>query len=344
MLIVAIALLTTMLTAWEWRMRSLELLPGDLDDGPSSWAALRRRIDTENVPLAIVGDSRILFDTDLDRFEMLTGVRPLQLALPGTNGCPFLQNIAADPHFRGLLIVGITDVSYFRKETGRMAGALEAYRYESPAQRVSRTILDGLSRVFGFLDDDYRLSKLVQRLDPDWRSGVLGPYDDAWKLRVTGADRQTWLWPRIQSDTRLREHARMAWRFGSFAGAPVSDEIVAATLSATQAAVAAIRAHGGDVVFVHPPSAPELRAREDARLPRSRGWDSLLTTAGVRGIHADDEPTMHGLDIPEFSHLSRACATVFTDSYVRRLAQISDQVHLLRTAPPPLAPADCTVP
>ncbi|MEP6967006.1 MAG: hypothetical protein ABI906_02895, partial [Pseudomonadota bacterium] len=87
-----VMILTLVLSGfWEWRIRGLELSPGDLGDGPSHWAEQRRRIDAEAVPVAIVGDSRILFDTNFDRFERLTGLRPVQLALPGTNGLPFLE-------------------------------------------------------------------------------------------------------------------------------------------------------------------------------------------------------------------------------------------------------------
>src|SRR5687768_1829543 len=75
----------TIIGLWEWQTRRLGLVPGDLRDGPSFWAEQRRRIDHEPIQVAIVGDSRILFDTDLARFEALSGVRPLQLALPGTN-------------------------------------------------------------------------------------------------------------------------------------------------------------------------------------------------------------------------------------------------------------------
>jgi hypothetical protein len=336
--------MTLVLTVfWEWRMRALELSPGDLGDSASAWVEQRHRVDAGDIPVAIIGDSRILFDTDLDRFETLTGVRPLQLALPGTNARPILENLAADPRFTGVAIVGITEVSYFRKELGRFGDALKTYRYESPARRASFLIHRGLSRALAFLDDDYRFSKLVQRVDPDLRADVQGPYDDVWKIWVNADNRQTWLWPRIEHDARLREHARAAWRWGSFAGDPVSDDIIKMTMDATRSAVAAIRARGGDVVFVRPPSAPELRVREDRRLPRSRGWDALLEAAQVRGIHFDDESAMQGLVIPEYSHLSRACATVFTDTYVRRLTELVPRIKLLGDVPSALAPKDCAL-
>jgi len=341
MFIVALTLTLLLTGLWEWRMRKLGLEPGDLGDGASAWAEQRRRIDNEDVAVAIVGDSRILYDTNLDRFAALTGVRPVQLALPGTNARPFLENLAADPNFKGLVIVGISELSYFRKETGLMADALNHYRYESPAQHISFWLYRDLARVLGFLDEDYRLSKLVLRLDPDLRAGVKGPYDAVWKIFMNADDRQTWMWPRIEHDDYLREHARVIWTGLIFPGLPIADDIIAMTLATTRKAVATIRARGGEVVFVRPPSDPVLRAIEEPRLPRAKGWDPLLASADVRGIHFDDDAAMQGLNLPEYSHLTRACATVFTDAYVRRLAQLTSRLTLRADSPPPLAPHDC---
>jgi hypothetical protein len=335
----ALVLALVLTVAWEWRMRALELAPGDLGDGPSVWAEQRRRIDHEPVPVAIVGDSRILFDTDLDRFEALTGVRPVQLALPGTNARPFLEDLAADPDFRGLLIVGIAEVSYFRPGVGMMKDALPRYHFESPAQRSSYLIHRELRRHTALLDPEYRLSRLVERLDPNWRSGVEGPYDGVWKIIRMGDQRHAWLWPRIEHDARLRAHARSAWH--DFKGPVVSDALIRTTQRQTREAVAGIRARGGDVIFVRPPDAAQLRVNEDKRLPRARGWDPLLAAAGVQGVHADDLPGARGLVIPEYSHLTRACATVFTDIYVRRLAALTPRIRLKPNAPPPLSARDC---
>lgn len=344
MFAIALTLTVALWAGWEWQMRRLELTPGDLGDSASAWAEQRRRVYTPG-SVVILGDSRILFDTDLNRFSALTGVRPIQLALAGTNARPFLEDLAADRRFNGLVIVGIAETSYFRKEVGLQKDALARFHYESPAQRSSFLLNRALRRGFAFLDEDYRLSNLVARLDPGWRVGARGPYDDVWKLSDAGDERQTWLWPRIEHDARLRAHARAAWRGASgrgiFTGKPVAAAIIAMTLETTRTAVSEIRARGGEVVFVRPPSAPQLRSREDLSLPRAKGWDALLVAAKVRGVHFDDDPAMQGLSIPEFSHLSRACATVFTDAYVRRLATITTRVRLRSDAPPPLAPRDC---
>jgi hypothetical protein len=206
--------------AWEWRMRTLGLQAGDLDDGPSFWAEQRRRIDGDDVTIAILGDSRILYDTDLARFELLTGVRPVQLAIAGSNALPFLEDLAGAARFKGLAIVGIADRSYFRDGPGLGGPALERYRFESPAVRTSFLLHRSLSRVLAFLDDNYRLSKLVRHLDEGWRTGAQFPVPERlWKLGSVTDDRQTFMWARVESDARVRAHQRSTWRSRRFARA-----------------------------------------------------------------------------------------------------------------------------
>ena len=93
------------------------------------------------------------------------------------------------------------------------------------------------------------------------------------------------------------------------------------------------RARGGEVVFVRPPSAPELRVNEEAQVPKARGWNHLLSNTKSAGIHVDDLPAAQGLSLPEWSHLNRKCATVFTDAYVRRLAELTPRLKLRADAP-----------
>lgn len=340
-IVLSVAVLVVAATAiWEWRMRALQLLPGDLQDSSSLWADQRRRIDKEHVAIAIVGDSRILFDTDLDRFETLTGTRPLQLALAGTNARPFLEDLAADPNFRGLALVGISEWSYFRTARGLHADALDRYHFESPAQRVSFLIYRRLSDVLGFLDAEYRLSRLVLRLDHGLRPGARNPYQEPWKLAITGRDRQTALWPRIETDLYLNRHARAVW-VQTYSVPPISAEVIAMTQKVTREAVIAIRAHGGDVIFIRPPSRGLIQDKENRFAPRTQVWDALLAAAAVHGLHADDDPVASELFIPELSHVSRACSSVYTDSFVRRLTLLSPRVKLRADAPAPLKATDC---
>jgi hypothetical protein len=331
---------TLLMMAWEWNAReNLGLRAGDIDDSAQSWAEQRRLADA--APVTIVGDSRILFDTDLDRFQQMTGVRPIQTAIPGTNGRALLESYANDPEFHGLLILGLAELSYFRPAGVGLGGPyLKSFdKNDKPAQLTGLWIDRWLQRHLAFMDSDYRLSRWVPRFDHTMRKGAYGPYEDVWKISETFDGRQTFMWDRIEKDAYLRDHARYAWNL--FKGPRMPPFIARAVVERSAEAVRRIRARGGDVIFIRPPSAPELRAVEDKRLPRSEGWDQLLAATKAKGIHADDLPQAQNLVIPEWSHLSRRCAAVFTDAYVRRLVELTPRLKLRADAPPPLSRADC---
>jgi hypothetical protein len=341
MSLTVMVLVVILTSLWEWKMRSLQLVPGDLGDDLSEWAELRKKVDVDPTPLAILGDSRILLDTDLDRVQQLTGVRPVQLGLTGTSGLPILEDLAADPHFKGLAVVGVTELAYFGKSlTDKAQKAIDLAHRGSPSQRGSFLIYRELSPYLVMLDPNYRFSKLVARLDRGLRPGVRVPYEDVWKINEMFDGGQTWVWRRLEHDQPLSDHARLVWH-NIFKLGLAQEYSMPTALERTKVAVDKIRARGGDVVFVRPPSSPKLRTLEDTRLPRAKVWDALLAYSRTRGVHADDLPAAQGLTLPEESHLSRACATVFTDAYIRSLAQMTPFLKIRRNAPPVLSPHNC---
>ena len=334
------AAVTVLTAAWEWNARTrIGLRAGDIGDSPQAWAESRRAADHAQV--AIVGDSRILFDTDQGRFEALTGVRPVQVSHVGTNSRTLLEHFANDPNFHGLLIVGMADIIYFgRPGIGLAATAIHNYdRNGKPSQLTGLWLDRWLQNYLAFMDSDYRLSLWLPRFDTGWRKEVDSPYDDVWKISETFPGRQYFMWDRIETDPYLRAHARYAWH--GFKRPPIPPWLANRTIARTAEAVRRIRARGGDVIFVRPPSAPQLRVNEEKSLPRKLGWDRLLVGAKAKGIHADDLPQAQNLVLPEWSHLSRKCAAVFTDAYVRRLVELTPRLKLRPDAPPPLSRADC---
>jgi hypothetical protein len=236
-------LLVLLTSLWEWKMRTLELIPGDLGRSTDRWAELRRQVDKRDVPVVIAGDSRILYDSDLDRATQLIGVPPLQLAIPGASGLPILEEIADDPNFKGLDIVGICETQYFDLTGSREQEAIGLSRWESPSKHISFLIYRVLSHGLAMLDEDYRLSTLVFRLDNDWRSGVRGPCQANWKPQETGADGQVWLWRRVEHDRRLTEHMRYIW-LHHFPFEPLDDKTISTVSGRTKVAVDKTRARG----------------------------------------------------------------------------------------------------
>ena len=314
----AVTLLGTV--GWEAKARSMSLHAGDLDDGPALWSEERRKVDDgPREQVVLLGDSRILYDTDLDVWQEVSGRRPLQLALRGTPGAAFLADIAADEHFAGLAVVGMSEALYFSGRMGLHGKALDYARTESPSQRSGHVLHVGLSQGLAFLDESYALFPMLEQFDVPNRGDIKGPYLDVWKIAETTDGRQTHLWERIETDARLREHAILVWGDGK--GPPLTDEQITKTIDAAKRDCAKIRARGGEVVFLRPPSGQPNRANEELRAPRAKVWDRLLRETGSRGIHFEDYPAMQGLEVPEHSHLSRASSKVFSRAYVEALVK-----------------------
>ncbi len=323
----------------EANARRIGLHAGDLDNSQVAWVEERAR--SQAAAVAIVGDSRILFDTDLDRFEALTGIRPVQLAIHGTSALTLLEDVASNENFHGLLVVGLSDTMFFMPFDGYGEYVRRRGDFTSPSGRISSELDHMLQRSFAFLDASHRLSVAAHRLDPDFRTGVEGPKHDIWKLSEVGENRATWMWPRVETDPRVRARARWAWK-GFKEKFPYTPKLIAKGHARAVAAVNAIRARGGEVVFVRPPSDIHLRVNEEAQVPKARGWDALLRNTRAVGVHNDDlPPSVRRLIMPEWSHLNRACATVFTDAYVRALAELTPRLKLRAGAPPPLTRDDC---
>ena len=327
------------ITALEVNARRIGLNPGDLDNSEVAW--VKERVRSESADVAIVGDSRILFDTDLDRFEALTGKRPVQLAIHGTSALTLLEDAAGNENFRGLLIVGLADTMFFQPFDGYGGYVRRRGDFTSPSGRLGIEIDHIFQRRLAFLDSNYRLSVAAHRLDPDFRPGVEGPKHDIWKVQEVGENRATSMWPRVEHDLAYRARTRWAWK-GFKEKYPFTPQLIAKGHARAVKAVAAIRARGGEVVFVRPPSAVQLRVNEESQLPKVKGWDALLRNTRTVGVHNDDLPAeVQNLTMPEWSHLNRACATVFTDAYVRRLANLTPRLKLRVDAPPPLTRDDC---
>ena len=322
-ILLAAALVAAVLTlAWEMKMRSVGLTTRDLGDSPGHWSVERRKVDRGEADIAIVGDSRILFDTDLALLERMTGLRAVQLATVGTNSSFLLEDLAADPDFTGVALVGITELSYFRPKeqgAGYAARSLDYFSRESPSQRFGHRIQLALSHVFAFIDGNHRLSELAVTW-PYWpRRYVRNAYDNPWKVMETQAGRQTWMWPVIWQNPWRLAQARRAWN--DFKGEPVTDDVIVETIARSKAAIETIRARGGEVVYLRPPSMDPLLSNEHLRAPREKVWDRLIRETGTVGLYYADDPSLREMDLPEYSHLSPVCARQYTWAYAKALRE-----------------------
>jgi hypothetical protein len=327
------ALLTLGATvAWEIRCRAWGYAP-TLNDMPDLWAQRREAVKPDS--LVIIGDSRPLFDLDLDQLEQGLGQRPVQLALAGSCAYPVLADLAADEKFHGTIICSIVPGMWLAPrgplvETSQTA--LKRYHTWTWAQRAGHELGMLTEEHIAFLkQDDLTLAMLLGKVPLPARAGTghppLPPY-----FCTVDRERRARMIDRCAQPGALQDRIKYGWpalftpppppsfvppeAFAKFMG-----QAIEARFRDTAAAVQKIRARGGKIVFVRFPHTSELKKLEDASMPRTGVWTRILNVTGAPGIYYSDHPELASFDCPEWSHLSGPDSVEFTKRLVPHLKE-----------------------
>lgn len=312
------ALIVVFLVAWEMYWRSKGYV-GGYSDSQDLWAIQRERVgEGDGKQTVFVGASRTRFDIDLDTWERERGRRPVQLAMNGAAGYPFLADLATDERFSGTVICGVTEGLFFLPEfTGLAQRAIKLVRYaqrRGPSEAVSYWLLQKLETRLAMLNGwDLSLSALINsRFRMEDREGAVVIPPEPPLFATLTADRQANMWDRVREDSELGRRIQQIWLplFGF--GPPPGGPPLEAVMGSVVRSVKAIEARGGRVIFVRFPSTQALRELEEARTPRSVLWQRLLAETGAPGIHFEDYPELSVYPCPEWSHLSAEDTPNFT--------------------------------
>jgi hypothetical protein len=320
--ILGIALLTTLMGSWEFYWGNVSEFVRGYRDGIPMWAHTRGLLEQDlESSTAMIGSSRILFDIDLEQWEQDTGSMPYQLALMGTSGRPFLEEIAVDSEFSGLLVYGVTSILFFtplEPLTLYYGDALNYYRELSPTQRIGYRISRVIEPWLAFYHWDAALFTVLRR--QPWlpeRPEYVDPVPVARRLAETLSTRQVDMWHVLDSDPEHQEIIKDLWReylYMPMEPPPqeVFEQLQRDILESVTEQVRLIRSRGGEVVFVRPPSSDEFREVERQAFPREMFWDRLIDATGAVGIHFEDYPQLQDVRTPEWSHIHSEDKTRFT--------------------------------
>jgi hypothetical protein len=303
-----------------------------LNDTSDLWAQERERVKPDSI--VIIGDSRALFDMDLDVLQQALGSRPVQLSLVGSCAYPILADLATDEKFRGTVICGIVPRMFFAPGGPLVEAsekALKRHRSWTPAQRVSHQLGMLAEERIAFLKErDLTLGKLLETL-PIPNRGALPPQRiPPPYFQTTERDRRTRMVEECEQPGPLQTRVKEGWPI-LFTPPPPPRYIpkdkffegvskaIEARFSDTAAAVEKIRARGGRVVFVRFPMTGKLKQLEDAATPRAGPWTRLLNDTRAPGIYFEDYPELASFDCPESSHLNAADSVEFTKRLVPHL-------------------------
>jgi len=317
--------------AWELYVRSIGYTP-TLNDTEDLWTQVRHRVQPESV--VIVGDSRPLFDLDLDELEKGLGKRPIQIALAGSCAYPVLADLINDDKFHGTVICSIVPGMFFVPggpllETSEKA--LKRYRTQTVAQRASHHLGMFVEERFAFLkQEDLTLERLLAKLPIPNRPNAQVPPTFPPYFQTVDHERRMRMTEKCAQPGDLQTRIQQIW-LPLFTPPPppsyVPREVfmeqmgkaVEARFRDTVAAVNKLRSRGGKIVFVRFPHNGELKALEDRLSPREKTWDPLITSTGAPGIYYSDFPDLSGFNCPEWSHLSAGDSVEFTKRLVPHL-------------------------
>jgi hypothetical protein len=317
--------------AWEFHARSAGYSP-TLNDTEDLWVQARRAVKPES--LVIIGESRPLFDLDLDELEKGLGKRPVQLALPGSCAYPVLADLADDERFHGTIVCGIVPGMFFAPggplvETSDKA--LRRYRNQTLAQRASHHLGMFLEERIAFLkQQDLTLDDLLQKLPLPNRPNALVPPAFPPYFASIDRERRARMIERCAQPGELQSRIQQIW-LPLFTPPPPPNyapreaflenmhKAIDARFHDTAKAVEKLRGRGGKIVFVRFPNGGELRALEDRLNPRTRDWDRLLKETNAPGIYFEDYPELSTFTCPEWSHLSAGDSVEFSKRLIPHL-------------------------
>lgn len=315
----ALALLTL---GWELYWRAHWHEPGDFKNTSALWAQERRKATGDAT--VIIGSSRIFFGADLNVWEKASGDRPIQLALEGTGPRRFLEDLADDERFSGLVVMDYTGLNIIRS-SGRRNDVLDYVREQSPSQRADHWLSKRLEKVFAFIDEQTRPRRMMYLAKLPPRAGQEARVDPH-KMKRIDEDRNAEVWRRVMEDAAYREEAKRIWRAAndriraSLVSGPLaqsmSEEEIAKAIDEIARNVRKIRARGGDVAVVRYPFEGDYMELEGTYFPREKFWDRMIEETGCAGVNFEDYSELQGYDLPEWSHLAPREAERFTATLV----------------------------
>lgn len=326
------ALLTLLLVilglgSWEFYLRSKGAVAG-FDDGPELWAHKRNRVyQPSDKATVFIGSSRNKYDIDINTWEALTGEEAIQLAEVGSSPLPVVEELGKDSSFKGKLVIDVTEGLFFNLSPFPRKSFMKDLEYrekETPAQKASFAINQLLESKFVFLDKNFfALNSLLSGLPVKDRPGVMPTFTCPLDFAMNTSDRQNFMTKQFETDTSLQNQVKSLWNtYRTLDPAPpTTGAPLDSLIAVVKTAVDNIRSRGGQVIFVRSPSSGPFWMGEQMGFPREKYWDKLLKETNTAGIHFADYPAINHFVCPEFSHLTRSDAVIYTTEIVRILEQ-----------------------
>ena len=323
----ALFLSTIVIISWEIHLRD-HGNKVSYDDNEALWADKRAMVyEPGDKATVFIGSSRIKYDLDVATWQEITGNQVIQLANVGSSPRAVLTDLANDTNFKGNLIVDITEGVFFSEGAfydWKTMKKIAYYKDRTPTQRFSFQVDQVLESKLVFLDqDNFSINAMLDNLQLPPRPGVFPGLYFPMGFTLVNFDRQSYMTPDFVADTNQQNAVKGVWAYGlqRRAEPQMPRDKLDAIFNSVKRDVDKIKARGGQVLFVRPPSSGPYRDAELKGYPRAAYWDRLLAFTGCKGIYFADYPATAGLICPEWSHLTPSDAVIYTKSLIKALQE-----------------------
>ena len=332
-LLFALILGIAAITSWELYWRSEGYEPG-LEDNKELWAVQRSRVDgaTEN-DVVLLGDSRMLFDIQLDPWEEETGVRPIQLASAGTTPLPAFHDLVENTKFSGTVVISVHPIIFFFSTAEddflwrRIKSRIDHFYDRTYAQRLNHILDIPLQKTFTFMradDEDWSDDLDLKTLLSNFRIGdrAIAGYPPFYRFQDIAIDRNVKMFDKVVNDTAFANSIIKVWTFEGPEPMPPPDK--EGTTAYFLKDLEKFKSRGGKVILIRFPSSGGLLEFESNVFSRENFWEEIVAAADVPAYHFQDYEQLNQFYCPEWSHLSAKDASTFTTELARIM--IKDKV------------------
>jgi len=305
--LLAASLVILVVAVWEGALRTAGFMPG-FADNRALWLSARHRLSQPDPSvIAILGASRVQRAIDVDVLSEQLGRPVVQLAVEGSSGLPVLENLAADPRFRGTVIISIAPAFSFNRrlsklDAGNQAAWVRDYMQQSRSRRMEQEMRLGVQGLFAFRSAEATVARTIPAILDS------GPFPLA-HFKSTERNRFVRIDPdryevEVSQDTVVR-----MYRENTEAYEPQGFSEV---LQYFGTLVQILNARGSRVFVVRLPSAGAVLDYERQAFPKDRFWNAMQPYINARFIHFDDYPALGGYMSADGSHVESAMAGEFT--------------------------------
>lgn len=234
--------------------------------------------------------------------------RPVvQLAIEGSSGLPVLENLAADPRFRGTVIFSIAPPFSFngrlsKLDAGNQADWMRAYVNQSRSRRMEQELRLDLQGMIAFRATDASVSRTIPYL---FEAGQLpGPdFKTTYRNRFVSIDQSRYeRAPSQEGMVELYRENSVAYEQQGFSE----------LLDYFNALVEILKAKGSRVFVLRLPTEGTVLDYERQTFPKDRFWNQMERRLDVQFVHFDDYPELEGFLSADGSHVASEKAGEFT--------------------------------